>query len=144
MSDNNAMNTSEPGQPRYGNGDSSYQAAGGIEGIRRLVDAFYDQMDSLADAADIRAMHPRDLAESRDKLSCFLSGWLGGPKLYREKYGPISIPAAHAQLRIGSLSRDAWLLCMHQALQQQPWPEDFKHYLLQALSVPAERCRTRD
>ncbi|UTW13749.1 group II truncated hemoglobin [Marinobacterium rhizophilum] len=138
------MQISEPGRPQYGDGDTSYQAAGGIDGIRRLVDAFYDQMETLPQAADIRAMHRQDLAESRDKLSCFLSGWLGGPKLYREKYGPISIPAAHAQLRIGSLGRDAWLLCMEKALEQQPWADDFKRYLLRALSVPAERCRTRD
>jgi hemoglobin len=128
------MQISEPGQPRYGDGDTSYQAAGGIAGIRRLVDAFYDQMEALPEAAEIRAMHPRDLDASRDKLSCFLSGWLGGPKLYREKYGPISIPAAHAQLRIGSLRRDAWLLCMEKALAQQPWPEAFKHYLFQSIA----------
>ncbi|WP_020679855.1 group II truncated hemoglobin [Marinobacterium rhizophilum] len=138
------MQISEPGQPRYGDGDTSYQATGGIAGIRRLVDAFYDQMESLPEAAEIRALHPRNLDESRDKLSCFLSGWLGGPKLYREKYGPISIPAAHAHLGIGSQERDAWLLCMEKALDQQSWPEGFKHYLLRALSVPAERCRTRD
>lgn len=138
------MQISEPGQPRYGDGDTSYQAAGGIAGIRRLVNAFYEQMDTLPQATHIRAMHQPDLAESRDKLSCFLSGWLGGPKLYREKYGPISIPAAHAHLGIGSLERDAWLLCMEKALDQQPWPDDFKAYLLRALSVPAERCRTRD
>ena len=27
--------------PQYGNGDSSFQAAGGEEGIRRLINDFY-------------------------------------------------------------------------------------------------------
>ncbi len=138
------MQTSEPEQPQYGNGDTSFQAAGGRAGITRLVNAFYDQMHSLPEAVTVRNMHPRDLSVSRDKLTRFLCGWLGGPKLYREKYGAISIPSAHAHFRIGSHERDIWLLCMQRALDQQPWPEAFKTYLLRALSVPAERCRTRD
>ena len=32
----------------------------GEEGIRRLANAFYDVMDSLHEAASIRAMHARD------------------------------------------------------------------------------------
>ncbi len=138
------MQISEPGQRQYGDGDTSFLAAGGETGIARLVDAFYDQMERLPEAAVIRAMHPEDLGESRDKLSRFLCGWLGGPRRSREKYGPISIPAAHAHLAIGSSERDAWLLCMRRALEQQPWQQDFKEYLLRALSVPAERCRNRE
>lgn len=138
------MQISEPGARRYGDGDTSFRTAGGEAGIARLVDAFYDRMETLPEAAGIRALHPEDLTESRDKLARFLCGWLGGPKRYREKYGPISIPAAHAHLPIGAAERDAWLLCMQQALDEQPWPEDFKRYLLQALSVPANRCRNRE
>ena len=138
------MQISEPGQRQYGDGDTSFLAAGGEAGIRRLVDDFYDRMERLPEAAAIRAMHPEDLEESRDKLSRFLCGWLGGPKRYREKYGPISIPSAHAHLAIGSAERDAWLLCMREALTQQPWKDDFKAYLIRALSVPAERCRNRE
>lgn len=62
----------------YGTADASYQAAGGIEGIRRLVDDFYDTMDSWGPAQTIRRMHADDLTLSRDKLACFLSGWLAG------------------------------------------------------------------
>ena len=130
------------GQPQaYGVGDASFKAAGGESGIRRLVDDFYDVMENLPQAADIRAMHADDLALSRDKLAAFLCGWLGGPRRYREKYGPISIPAAHAHLAIDEKARDAWLLCMQKALEKQDYPPDFKRYLLQQLGVPAERCR---
>ncbi|WP_116473705.1 group II truncated hemoglobin [Zobellella maritima] len=128
----------------YGRGDTSFQAAGGESGLRRLVDDFYRAMDQRPDSAHIRAMHPRDLTESRDKLTRFLCGWLGGPSLYREKYGPISIPQSHRHLVIGAAERDAWLACMADALAQQPFAEDFKAYLLRALSVPAERCRNQD
>ncbi len=81
----------------YGVEDASYRAAGGEAGIRKLVDDFYDAMDQLPEAAKIRAMHPADLTLSRDKLARFLCGWMGGPKIYAEKYGPIRIPQAHSR-----------------------------------------------
>ena len=83
--------------PPFGVGDASYQAAGGIDGLRRLVDDFYRLMDQLPEADALRRMHPQSLDAARDKLACFLSGWLGGPRLFSEKYGAISIPAFHAQ-----------------------------------------------
>ena len=127
--------------PAYGVEDASYQAAGGFEGICCLVNAFYDAMDSLPEAAVIRAMHDQDLTESRKKLSYFLSGWLGGPKLYRQHYQPIVIPKAHQHLDIGEAERDAWMLCMKIAVDSQPYADDFKQYLLEQLYIPAERTR---
>ena len=125
----------------YGTEDASFQAAGGVEGIRKLVDDFYDLMETRPDATRIRRMHPRDLEISRDKLARFMCGWLGGPKLFSEKYGPITIPGAHAHLDIGEAERDAWLLCMDRAVAEQPWSDDLKVYVMQQLAVPAERIR---
>jgi len=130
--------------PAYGVGDASFQAAGGEEGIARLVDDFYDAMNRLPVAAGIRALHPVDLSVSRDKLACFLCGWLNGPKRYQEKYGSISIPGVHAHLAVDTAARDAWLACMVEALDRQPFADDFKRYLFRQLSVPAERVRNRD
>lgn len=127
----------------YGSGDASYQAAGGYDGLKRLVDDFYRLMETLPEARGIWAMHNHEnMAAIHDKLTRFLCGWLGGPKLFSEKYGPIIIPAFHRQFPIGSQERDAWLLCMAKAAEQQPWPEDFRRYLLEQLYVPAERSRT--
>ena len=109
--------------------------------IAQLVDAFYRIMDELPEARTIRRRHPRDLAESRDKLTRFLCGWLGGPKLFSEKYGPIAIPMAHQHLKIGTAERDAWLFCMQQAIGKQPYADSFKQYLFEQLCVPAERTR---
>lgn len=130
--------------PIYGDGDGSFRAAGGEQGIRRLVDDFYGAMATLPQAADILAMHSEDLDASRDKLTRFLCGWLGGPKLFSAKYGPIRIPKAHAHLSIGPAERDAWLLCMQHALDKQPYSADFKQYMIEQLFVPAERSRNRD
>ncbi|WP_166364182.1 group II truncated hemoglobin [Pseudomonas akapageensis] len=124
---------------QYGVGDASYQAAGGIEGLRRLVDDFYRLMDELPEAAQLRRMHPASLAPARDKLACFLSGWLGGPKLYSEKYGAISIPSFHAQWPIDESGSAAWLNCMERAIALQDYAPEFSEYLLTQLRVPARR-----
>lgn len=125
----------------YGTGDCSYKAAGELAGIRELVNEFYNIMGQLPQAKLILDMHPKDLTDSRQKLAYFLSGWLGGPKLYAHTYGPINIPLAHKHLNIGSLQRDAWLQCMQQALDKQPYATSFKHYLLEQLSIPAKRIQ---
>ena len=125
--------------PRYGEGDTSYRAAGERAGITCLVDAFYRIMDELPEAQIIRRMHARDLTLSRDKLALFLCGWMNGPSLYTAKYGPIRIPSAHEHLRIGPRERDAWLRCMELAIAEQDYAADFAAYLLRELRVPAER-----
>jgi hemoglobin len=123
----------------FGVGDASYRAAGERAGITRLVDSFYRLMDELPEARVIREMHPADLDQSRDKLTRFLCGWLNGPELYGEKYGPIKLPMAHAHLRVGTAERDAWLLCMRRALEQEGFEPEFSAYLLRELGKPADR-----
>lgn len=126
---------------KFGEGDATYQAVGGADGLLKLVNVFYDVMEVLPEAKEIRDMHPRNLVVSRDKLFCFLSGWMGGPRLFAEKYGPIAIPRAHAHLVVNEAERDAWLACMKEALEKLDYPEDFKDYLMIQLRVPAERIR---
>ena len=123
----------------YGVGDATYQAAGGESGIRQLVDHFYDIM--AQDHPRIFNWHPEDNEASRDKLASFLCGWMGGPRRYHEKYGPISIPGVHAHLAVDAAARDEWLACMSKALTKMGYPEEFKDYLLTQLAVPAEYIR---
>lgn len=126
-----------PGE--YGYQDTSFRTIGGEPGVRQLVDLFYDKMESDPTAAHIKNMHPPDLNLSRDKLAAFLCGWLGGPKRYRERWGPIRIPAAHAHLHIGERERDAWLMCMDHAIARMDVPDDFRAYFMREIRVPAER-----
>lgn len=128
---------------QYGNGDASFLAAGGESGIRRLIDSFFDRMGSDERFATIHALHPEDKEISRDKLARFLCGWLGGPKLYNEKYGAIGIPRVHAHLAIATPERDQWLTCMTESVAEQPFAPEFKKYLMEQLSVPAEAVRRR-
>lgn len=128
----------------YGSEDATYKAAGEFEGIKQLVDDFYDIMSEFKESKKIRDMHPTDLEVSRDKLTRFLCAWTGGPRLYKEKYGAISIPQVHNHLTIGSEEKTAWLNCMKKALAKQNYPIDFQEYMITQLSVPAERCRNAD
>ena len=127
----------------YGIEDASFRAAGGEEGIRKLVYEFFDRMGGDPRFAVIFDMHPDDKDISRDKLARFLCGWLGGPKLYQEKYGSISIPRVHEHLAIATPERDQWLSCMRETVAEQPFAAEFKTYLMQQLFVPAEGVRRR-
>jgi hemoglobin len=125
----------------YGEQDASFLAAGGEAGLRKLCEVFYREMDTLPEAQGIRAMHNDDLSTMIDKLTLFLCAWLGGPKTYFQKYGFKNMPGAHQHLSIQEKERDAWLLCMDRAVDQQPFAQDFKEYLKEQLRFPAERIR---
>lgn len=124
----------------YGTDDASYIAAGGEAGIRKLVHDFYLVMDTDPDAARIRNMHPKDIFTSEEKLWRFLSGWMNGPKRYQEKYGHgVAIPMVHQPFPIEQNDGKAWLSCMRQALDMQPYDEDFKDYLMEQFQFPVNR-----
>ncbi len=97
---------------------SIYDRIGGEPGVRRLVAAFYAEMDTNPHAAGIRAMHHGDLQQIQEKLFEFLSGWFGGPSLYIEKYGHPRMRARHLPFQIGISEMEQWLLCMSVALDE--------------------------
>lgn len=127
----------------FGTGDASFRAAGGAAGLRLLVDNFYTRMEGDQRFSSIYAMHTQDVDVTRDKLARFLCGWLGGPKLYSQKYGAIGIPTAHAHLAVTAVERDQWLSCMTESVAEQPFSPEFKTYLMEQLAVPAEAIRKR-
>jgi hemoglobin len=95
-----------------------YQALGGDQKVRQIVDTFYDLMDLEPEFTQLRAVHHASLTDARDKLYWFLSGWLGGPQLYQEKFGHPRLRMRHMPFRITSIERDQWIACMGQALTQ--------------------------
>jgi len=124
---------------QFGVEDASFQAAGQETGIKQLVKDFYLLMDSQPEFTELRRLHQSNLNESEDKLGVFLVGWLGGPRLYREKYGPISIPMVHQHLDISRVTVEQWLACMSLAVERQGYSSEFSDYLMTQLRVPAER-----
>lgn len=123
--------------------DTPYALLGGDAGVRRLVDRFYDLMDAVPEYHGIRKLHPQDLVGSREKLYLFLSGWLGGPPLYVEKYGHPMLRARHLPFAIGIAERDTWLACMLQAMEDVGIEESLRGALLKAFFGTADWMRNR-
>jgi len=121
-----------------------YEQIGGETGLRRLIDRFYDLMDTVPEYYGIRKLHPQELAGSRDKLFMFLSGWLGGPGLYVEKYGHPMLRARHLPFAIGIAERDAWLACMLQAMEDVGIEPALREALLKAFFGTADWMRNRE
>ncbi len=114
----------------------------GEDTIRRLVDRFYDIMDSDPSAADIRAMHA-DLTVSREKLFRFLVGRFGGPPLYVEKFGHPMLRAKHAPFTIGNAERDQWMACMTRAMNECIEPKDLIPVLSDFFRMVADSMRNK-
>lgn len=120
-----------------------YELLGEAEGVRKLVDRFYDLMDTLPEARAIRALHHDDLSLARDKLFKFLSGWLGGPPLYMQEHGHPRLRARHMPFPIGEAERDAWMACMKAALQETPLDDFARQQLVAALYRTADHMRNQ-
>lgn len=120
-----------------------YVFIGGEEGVRRLVDRFYDLMDELPEVATLRAMHAQSLRVSREKLFMFMSGWLGGPPLYIERYGHPRLRMRHLPFAIGPEDVAQWMLCMRQALAEVVTHEETRDFTERALARLAAHMQNK-
>jgi hemoglobin len=120
-----------------------YQLIGGEAAIRRLVDRFYALMNELPEARTIRALHAADLTPAKERLFMFLSGWLGGPPLYAERFGPPRLRQSHQTFPIGEAERDAWMLCMTRALDEVVTDATLRTQLTQSFFKTADFLRNR-
>jgi len=120
-----------------------YERIGGEKPLRRLVQRFYQHMDELAEAKPIRAMHAPDLGSAQDKLFMFLSGWMGGPSLYMEKFGHPRLRMRHMPFAIDESARDQWMLCMKLALDEVVENQALCEELIRALYGVADFMRNR-
>ncbi|WP_348944444.1 group II truncated hemoglobin [Chitinibacter sp. FCG-7] len=123
---------------------SPYELLGGPAVLRQLVDRFYDIMATDPRAAGIHAMHAPDSALIRDKFFDFLSGWLGGPQLFIEKYGHPRLRARHMPFAIGEAERDQWLLCMYQAMSEIAMSDALREHLEEAFFKTADFMRNKE
>ena len=114
---------------------------GGAEGVHRLVETFYGRMDTLPEARGIRGMHAPDLAATKDVLRRYFGEWMGGPKLYSAERGHPRLRSRHIHFRIGEAERDAWLLCMRQALDETVAEVALREDLYEAMSKLANWMR---
>jgi hemoglobin len=123
--------------------NTHYERLGGEKRLRDLVNRFYELMDRLPEASDIRHMHATDLSVAREKLFMFLSGWLGGPSLYIEKYGHPRLRQRHLPFAIGEKERDQWMLCIIQAMDELNVDSKLKQELTDAFFKTADFMRNQ-
>lgn len=120
-----------------------YERIGGEPGIRKLVERFYQLMDTLPEAAEIRRLHAPDLSEAKQKLYMFLTGWMGGPQLYMETYGHPRLRQRHLPFAIDSQARDQWMLCMRRAMEDTGVEESLREELEGAFYRTADFMRNQ-
>jgi len=91
----------------------------------------------------IRAMHPKEIQTSEDKLYMFLSVWLGGPPLFEDKFGHPRLRGRHLPYAIGIEERDQWLYCMAQALKTMDLESVFSEQLMASFVQTADFMRNQ-
>lgn len=111
------MATSPLGMPRGVNQPTVYDAVGGDDFFRRLVDAFYDRVE--ADEV-LLGLYPdlEDLPGARERLYLFLRQFWGGPRTYTETRGHPRLRMRHLPYPIGPDARDRWLRAMRSAMDE--------------------------
>ncbi len=123
---------------------TTYDKIGGEATVGKLCDRFYALMDSVPQFAELRAMHPQDLKNSRDKLFMFLSGWLGGPDLFVEQFGHPRLRARHMPFAIGIRERDQWVACMVLAMEEVGIDPTIRAKLLENFFNTADFMRNKE
>jgi hemoglobin len=88
---------------------------GGLAGVQRVVDRFYDVMDE-PDYRPLRNLHAPDLDPMRESLAGFLTGWLGGPRDWFERNPGKCMMSLHAPIPIDAITTDLWISAMDRAM----------------------------
>ena len=96
--------------------NTPYDMIGGTDAVRRLVDRFYDLMDTEPAYEALRRLHAPDLAPMRDALTLFLTAWLGGPRDWFVQRPNACIMSAHAKIDITPQTAREWLSAMDRAM----------------------------
>ena len=122
---------------------SPFEIIGGQATVDRLVDRFYQRMDTLPETQGIRALHAADLGPMKIVLKKYLGEWLGGPKLYTAERGHPMLRARHLPFTIGAAERDAWLLCMNGALDETVTDEATRAGIRESMTRLADWMRNK-
>ena len=95
-----------------------FDVIGGHDAIRRVVNRFYDLMDSDPDYAQLRAMHAPDLTPMRESLAGWLAAWAGGPRDWFVANPGKCVMSAHAALGVTAETARQWTDAMTRAIDE--------------------------
>ncbi len=126
--------------------DSLFTRLGGEEGVRALVERFYDLIEQDEAAQPLHQLHLQGagVAHSRAEQFNYLCGFLGGPQHYVMRHGHSRLREIHQHVPIGPEMRDLWLACMEKAIAQRGILPDLAAQLMRHFAVAAETSRNRD
>ena len=124
--------------------DNPFLRLGGADGVRALVEEFYDAM-GLHEPV-LTALHQCDETGNvtrvmRDRFALFLIGWLGGPDDYMAQHGHPRLRMRHAKTPVDEAMRDAWLRSMAKAMDARKVSGDLRSYLDARFAEVAELLR---
>ncbi|MBM7073219.1 group II truncated hemoglobin [Shewanella sp. 202IG2-18] len=122
---------------------NAYDLIGGDHTIKAIAASFYQFMDSDPQVKPLRVIHPDSLTISEEKLYEFLSGWLGGPQLFQQKYGNPALRARHMPFAVDETMRDQWLMCFEHALNENVTQPEHRQAIFQAVSTLADHMRNQ-
>lgn len=111
----------------WGDTGTPYEEIGGADAVGRLSDAFYDVIEE--ESPTLRAMLPASTTNTRKKFAMYLSGWLGGPPLYEEKWGHPRLRMRHMPFPIGTIEAEEWMSCMRRAMDRVDLAEPLRTFL---------------
>lgn len=114
---------------------SFYEKIGGERTFNDLVSHFYAL---VAVNPILRPMYPEnDLHGAGRRLQLFLEQYWGGPTTYSEERGHPRLRMRHAEFHIDPAARDAWLLCMKDAVNGLEIADDLKAGLWNYMEMAA-------
>jgi hemoglobin len=124
-----AMMPSKPADTAHpwGNSATPYEEIGGEVAVRELAETFYDVIE--AESPGLRSLLPTNTRNTRQKFFMYLSGWLGGPSLYEEKWGHPQLRMRHSPFPIGETEAAEWMRCMRKAMTETGIGEPLRTFL---------------
>ena len=125
----------------WGDAATPYDEIGGDERVRELAETFYDVIEETSPL--LREMLPANTANTRQKFYMYLSGWLGGPPLYEEKWGHPRLRMRHFPFPIDDAAVAEWMRCMRTALDRIHIDGDLRSFLESRLAPLAEHMKNR-
>lgn len=89
----------------------------GPDALAALVRTFYA---NVAADPDLAPIFPTDLTDTAEKQLAFLTGFMGGPPLFHQRYGNPMLRARHLPHEVTPRRAQAWMACMAAALAATP------------------------
>jgi len=123
--------------------ETPFEVIGGDLKVHRIVERFYDLMESDLAYADLRRLHAPDLEPMRISLAGFLTGWLGGPRTWLEANSGRCMMTMHATVPVSAATAAQWTHAMARSLKEAEIDPSMETLINQAFANMARNMARR-